>query len=125
MKKNPFLQVGLLLVAGGIVGLSGGSVARANYFNGFESSGSTSTDFSGPGPGFVPSSNNYTPGADISRVQSGGGSLGLTAASGNYYAEITNVPTHTNRAMASQSLPPSVDTSRTTLAALPSRWIFM
>ena len=53
------------------------------YSNGFEPGDPGTADFY--------DSTTNTQGADITIVPSGGGTLGLTAASGNYYAEITNV----------------------------------
>jgi PEP-CTERM motif len=53
------------------------------YSNGFEPGDPGTADFY--------DSTTNTQGADISIVPSGGGTLHLTPASGNYYAEITNV----------------------------------
>jgi hypothetical protein len=58
--------------------------ATVLYFNGFEPGDPGTRDFY--------DSTTDTQGADITIVPSGGGALGLTAASGGYYAEITNVP---------------------------------
>jgi len=52
------------------------------YFQGFE------TDTSG----WIPDTGVGSPDGTITQVASGGGSLGLTAADGSYYAEVTNSP---------------------------------
>jgi len=74
--SNCCLIVGLTIV------LAPWSRANIPYFNGFEMPGSSNdfTDYLG------------NVGNEITRVPSGGGVLGYTAASGNYYAEINNVP---------------------------------
>ncbi len=93
MKINSMVRNGILIAVGLAAGAAVAPSAFANqpYFNGFETPGSTQ-DFSGPVI-TDPSTGAYSiqPGADITRVASGGGTLGLTAASGGYYAEITNV----------------------------------
>jgi hypothetical protein len=62
---------------------SGTSDGQVLYDNGFETGDPGATDFY--------DSNTNTPGVGITVVPSGSGTLHLTAASGNNYAEITNV----------------------------------
>jgi hypothetical protein len=58
------------------------SFGSSLYFQGFE------TDTSG----WTPDTGVGSPNGTITRVASGGGTLGLTAADGSYYAEVTNSP---------------------------------
>lgn len=60
--------------------------ATVLYSNGFEPGDPGASDFYDSTTGIQ----GPNPGSNITVVPSGGGALGLTAASGNYYAEITN-----------------------------------
>jgi len=78
---RPFVALAIMAFVGVFV-----SISRADtliYSNGFESGQPGASDFY--------DSTTNTQGADITVVPSGGGTLHLTAASGNNYAEITNV----------------------------------
>lgn len=63
-----------ILILAGVNAFTGNALAAFNNFQGFEAN-----------------TGDWTPSSTITRVPSGGGTLHLTASSGNYYAELTNI----------------------------------
>lgn len=86
----------LSLGASALLALSSTANADSLYFNGFEPGDPGTRDFY--------DSTTDAQGADITIVPNGGGQLHLTAPTGSYYAEITNVDNTYNPGYSGQSV---------------------